>query len=252
MILSEITPLILTKNEIANIERTLAGLKWANRIVVIDSESTDGTYELLQSYSHVDVYRRRFDSHSEQWNYGLEKVETEWVLTLDADYGVPPELAQEIEDLPVCPDQNGFRIPFRYCLDGHPLRSSILPPRIALFRCSKGNYIQDGHTQDLLLGGECGTLSSPLLHDDRKPFSRWWASQQRYASLEVDKLRKSNWRDLAPQDRLRRMIIPAPFVVLIYALCFKGLILEGIPGWKYSLQRFLAEVVLSCHLVKGS
>jgi glycosyltransferase involved in cell wall biosynthesis len=84
--LEQITPLILTYNEAPNIDRTLEKLTWAKTIIVIDSYSTDQTLEILSDYPQIEVFKRKFDSFAGQCNYGLEKVKSEWVLSLDADY----------------------------------------------------------------------------------------------------------------------------------------------------------------------
>ena len=95
--LHEITPLILTFNESPNIARTLEKLSWAKQIVVIDSYSTDATLEILQHYPQVQIFQREFDNHENQWNFGLQQVKTEWVLSLDADYLLTDELITELE-----------------------------------------------------------------------------------------------------------------------------------------------------------
>ena len=89
MNLAEITPLILTWNEEANIGRTLEGLTWAARIVVVDSGSTDGTAALVARHPNAELVYREFDNHAAQWNFGLDQVDTPWVLALDADYVCP-------------------------------------------------------------------------------------------------------------------------------------------------------------------
>ena len=95
--LNQITPLILTYNEAPNIARSLQKLTWASRIVIIDSYSTDKTLEIAATYPKVEIFQRRFDSHTNQWNFGMEKVETGWVLSLDADYVLSEELLNELE-----------------------------------------------------------------------------------------------------------------------------------------------------------
>ena len=85
MNLFDITPLILTYNEEANIERTLSGLKWARQIVVLDSNSTDQTASIVERFDNVRFVRRQFDNHTAQWNFGLAEIQTPWVLTLDAE-----------------------------------------------------------------------------------------------------------------------------------------------------------------------
>ncbi len=249
--LMEVTPLILTYNESANIRRTLAQLTWANRIVVIDSGSTDETLEILSAYPQVEVFTRSFDTHAQQWNYGLSKIQSEWVLSLDADYVLSDELIDEIRSLPSDTAINSFFIRFKYCVFGQPLRGTLLPPRQALFRRDQATYIDDGHTQLLEARGRVSFLNAPIYHDDRKPLSRWLWAQDRYMVLEVKKLRSTPRNQLSLGDRIRRTKILAPFVILIYCLILKGGILDGWAGWYYTFQRVLAEILLSVHLIQA-
>ena len=71
---SQITPLILTFNEAPNIERTLARLTWAARIVVVDSFSTDETQAICQRFPQVDFIPRTFESFAAQCNFGLSQI----------------------------------------------------------------------------------------------------------------------------------------------------------------------------------
>ena len=82
-LLDEITVLILTYNEAPNIRRTLGRLRWAHRIVVVDSFSTDETVEIVNGFSNADLVQRRFDSFARQCNFGLEQIRSPWVLSLD-------------------------------------------------------------------------------------------------------------------------------------------------------------------------
>lgn len=247
----EVTPLILTYNEAANIGRTLEHLTWAKRIVVIDSGSTDETLEILYTYPQVEVFTRSFDSHAKQWNYGLDKVESDWVLSLDADYVLSSALIQEIQALPTNPSIDSFFIRFKYCVFGKPLRGTLLPPRQALFRRDKATYMDDGHTQLLEVKGTASTLSAPIYHDDRKALSRWLWAQDRYMVLEVEKLLKTPKHELSLGDRIRKTKFLAPFVILVYCLILKGGILDGWAGLYYTYQRVLAEMLLAIHLIQA-
>ncbi|MBW4686007.1 MAG: glycosyltransferase family 2 protein [Komarekiella atlantica HA4396-MV6] len=249
--LEEITPLILTYNEAFNIERTLQHLTWANKIIVIDSYSTDETLEVLHSYSQVKVFQRKFDTHGKQWNYGLEQVESKWVLSLDADYVVTDDLRTEIIDLPADGQINGYFARFKYCVFGKPLRGTILPPRQVLFRKDKAVYIDDGHTQLLQLAGKSATLTGYIHHDDRKPLNRWLWAQDRYMVIEVKKLLETPMSELNWGDRIRRQKILAPFIILVYCLILKGGILDGWHGWYYTFQRVLAEILLAIRLIEA-
>lgn len=248
--LEKITPLILTFNEAPNIDRTLAKLTWAKQIVVIDSYSTDETLDMVKSYPQTQVFQRQFDTHHNQWNYGLAQVKTEWVLSLDADYILTDELITEIASLPTDSPIDGYFVRFKYCVFGKPLRGTLLPPRQVLFRREKSIYLDDGHTQLLHVRGESGTLNSYIYHDDRKPLSRWLWAQDRYMLIENKKILETSPGELSFGDRIRRQKILAPFVILFYCLILNQGILDGWYGWYYALQRTLAEILLSIRLIE--
>lgn len=248
--LEKITPLILTYNEKPNIARTLQHLTWAKRIVVIDSYSTDTTVEILHSYGQVQIFQRKFDTHAQQWNYGLSQVETDWVLSLDADYTITEELMAEIAALSADGQVDGYFACFKYCIFGKPLRGTILPPRQVLFRKDKAIYIDDGHTQLLQHEGKSGMLSGYIYHDDRKPLSRWLWAQDRYITIEAHKLQQTPVDELSLSDRIRKQKVLAPFIILFYCLILKGCILDGWHGWYYAFQRMLAEILLSIRLIE--
>jgi glycosyltransferase involved in cell wall biosynthesis len=249
--LEQITPLILTYNEEPNIGRTLQCLTWAKQIIVIDSYSTDTTLEILNAYSQVQLFQRKFDTHGQQWNYGLEQVQSPWVLSLDADYIVTDELISEMAALPVDSQIDGYFASFKYCIFGKPVRNTrILPPRQVLFQKSKAIYIDDGHTQVLQLTGQSALLSAYLYHDDRKPFSRWLWSQERYTVLESKKILETPINELDWVDRIRRKKVLAPWMVFLYCLIIEGWIFDGWHGWYYVFQRVLAETILAIRLIE--
>src|SRR6185295_4953185 len=97
--LDQITPLVLTFNESPNIGRALERLTWAKEVVVVDSFSTDDTLALARGFPNVRVVQRAFDSFADQCNFGLEQIQTPWVLSLDADYILSQELVRELTQL---------------------------------------------------------------------------------------------------------------------------------------------------------
>jgi len=249
--LEAVTPLILTFNEAANIERTLQHLTWANQIIVVDSYSTDSTLEILHSYPQVKLFQRQFDNHTNQWNYGLAQVTTDWVISLDADYILTDDLIYEIKTLAKNLLLDGYFVPFKYCVFGKPLRGALLPPRQVLFRRNNAIYIDDGHTQLLQLNGKSGRLSSHIYHDDRKSFSRWLWAQDRYMIIEAKKLLSTPHTQLSFGDKIRQLKIIAPLVIFFYCLILKLGILDGWQGWYYAWQRTLAEIILAIRLVEN-
>jgi glycosyltransferase involved in cell wall biosynthesis len=242
-----ITALILTFNEEANIERTLRSVDWIPNILIIDSGSTDKTLLLLSQYSSVHIIHRPFDTFAHQCNYGLDHIKTPWVLSLDADYRLSSELIQEISHLftqNIDPTLAGFKIPFRYCIGGRPVRGTLLPPRTCLYRTELGRYRDDGHGHRVVIRGRTTLLSSPIYHDDRKPISRWLRSQHEYMIIEASNLRSTSYHDLSWPDRLRRETPLAPLAIFFLCLVWKGGILDGWRGWFYALQRMYAELLL--------
>ena len=247
--LPEITPLILTYNEAPNIARALGGLSWAKEIVVVDSCSDDETVQIANSFPSVRVVQRTFDCHRNQWEFGLKEtgISTPWVLALDADYVVTEELIAELKTLE--PHNNaGYRANFIYCINGKRLRSGIYPPVTVLYRREAARYVQDGHTQRVALDGEIQELRSPMLHDDRKPFRRWFNSQSRYTELEAQKLLATDPHELELADKLRRWRFIVPPAMLVYCLVVRGGILDGWAGFYYAFQRATAELMLSQRL----
>lgn len=249
--LDRITPLILTYNEGPNIARVMEQLRWARDIVVVDSFSDDETLELVSGFPQARLFQRKFDNFANQCNFGLTEtgIATDWVLNLDADYVLTPEIVKEIESLSPSDDVRGFRAHFAYCIYGRRLRSGIYPPVTVLFRKSNAYYREDGHAHRVVVEGSVESLGSRVLHDDRKPLSRWFAAQSRYTKLEAAKLLTTDPADLSLTDRIRRWRIVAPPAALFYCLIVRGGIFDGWAGFYYAFQRSLAELMLSLYLL---
>jgi glycosyltransferase involved in cell wall biosynthesis len=252
MDLSNITPLILTYNEEANLDRTLSKLTWASQILMIDSYSDDRTLEIAQSYPQVQVLQRKFDTFAEQCNFGLSQIRSEWVLSLDADYSLSDDLINVLDCLMQNSNVNGYTIPLSYCVFGQPLKGTLLPPRTVLYRKLKALYENDGHAHRVKIFGVVQSISQLIYHDDRKPLSRWLWAQDRYLKIEAQKLKESSWSELSWSDRIRTFKIVAPFIILFYCLIIKGGILDGWRGWYYAFQRMFAEILLSLRLIEHS
>ncbi|NNC98625.1 MAG: glycosyltransferase family 2 protein [Gammaproteobacteria bacterium] len=245
-----ITPIILTYNEEANIRRTLSALAWAEDVLVVDSFSQDATLPLCKSFANVRIVQRKFDSFAGQCNFALtQDIQTEWVLSMDADYVLSCGLVTELARLSPPVGTNGYRIAFDYMVDGVKLRGSLYPPRIALYRKHFARYRQDGHAHRVLVDGKIGNLDARIQHDDRKTYQRWLGSQKNYAVQEATKLKEIPWARLSIPDKIRKLGI-APLLIIPYTMLFRGLILDGTPGWKYCGQRFIAELYLQIARLK--
>jgi glycosyltransferase involved in cell wall biosynthesis len=247
-IADQVTAMVLTMNEEANIARCLDRLTWAKQVLIVDSGSTDGTLKIVERYRNARVTQRPFDDFASQCNFGLAQIETPWVLSLDADYELSEQLIAEIARLEE-DGTAGYSAAFVYRMYGRPLRASLYPPRVVLYRRGLATYRNEGHGHRVRVEGMIGRLEGTIYHDDRKPLSRWFASQQRYARLEADHLLAAPRSELGFVDRLRVKGWPAPLVVFLYTLIGKRCLLDGWPGWFYALQRLEAETLLALEIV---
>jgi len=252
MQLSDITPVLLTRDEEPNLGRTLAQLTWAGDVIVVDSFSTDATVDIAKRFPNVRVFQREFDTLAAQSNYGLQQARTPWVLLLDADYFVPAAFVDELRTIEPAAGVRAYRSAFRYAVGGKPLRASLYPPRVVLLHREHANVWQDGHAHRVAVDGDEAMLQSKIVHDDRKSFARFLERQKRYMREEADKLRHADPLTLKLSGRLRKLIVVAPFAVLFHTLFGKGLILDGLPGLRYTWERFVAELILSREMLRRS
>lgn len=248
-IADDITAMILTLNEAPNIARTLKAISWVKEILIIDSGSTDETLSIISGYANARVIIRKFDSFAEQCNFGLSKVRTGWVLSLDADYELTSAMSAEIRALVPKQAVSGYRAGFIYRMYGRALCATLYPPRTVLYRPSCGRYRNEGHGHRVIIEGEVCSLTSAIFHDDRKPLARWISSQQGYARCEADYLLVTPQAELKFTDRIRLMGWSAPVLVFFYTLLWNRCIFDGWPGWLYVLQRTFAETIIAIELV---
>lgn len=241
----DVTAMIISHDEELNIERTLAALHGLRKIVLIDSGSSDRTLEIARRYG-AEIHHRPFDTFADQCNFGLQQIQTPYVLTLDADHVLAPDF---VAALSACDTDAhcAWNARFRYCVFGQALRASLLPPRIALFRLAQGRFVNDGHAHRVEAQGAVGMLGAAIDHDDRKPLHRWLAAQTRYMEPEVHKLIATPQQALSWPDRLRKLYLGPPLIV-VYCLLVRGLILDGARGLYYTGQRLYAELLFALRL----
>ncbi len=238
---SNITAIVITYNEEDNIRRTLDALVQLPEVIVLDSGSVDSTEKIAKEYPNVKFIIRPFDNLMNQWNYGHTLTEKKWILSLDADYRLSPQFLDELAQLDL--SCAAYEAPFRYCIQGIPLHSTLLPARPVLYDKTCCTYTQDGHAQWLNVNGSVGHIKNPIFHDDRKSLSRWLSSQQVYADQEMQKLfePQATWKGA---DRLRMKTVLAPFLIFLYTYFIKGGIRDGRKGLFYAFQRMYAELLL--------
>ena len=251
--ISVLQALIITKNEDPNIRRVLNKLRWLERVIILDSYSTDRTIEIVRSFPNVEIHYRPFDTFARQCNYGLSLLSSEWVLSLDADYVLTDAFISETRQF-LQKNEIGYSAyssKFEFLIYGKPLISNNTTARPVLFRKESVFYVDDGHAHRLELNGKAGLYKSSILHDDRKSLSRWLNNQDGYSIRECAKLLDpENQSAQSIINKIRRTKIFAPFLVFFYSLFVKGLILNGWAGWYYTLQRTMVEMLWAIRMIE--
>lgn len=199
----KLSVIVITRNEAAHIADCLDSVAFADEIIVLDSGSTDATCELARAHgAHVEV-NAEWPGFGPQKNRALDLATGDWVLSLDADERVPPELAEEIQRVLADPGADGYRVARLSNFCGRWMRhSGWWPDRVLrLFRRLAGRFTDDVVHEHVEVEGRVATLSGHLLHYP-------------YASLEafIDKInRYSSEAALKAHARGRRTTLMGPF-----------------------------------------
>lgn len=211
---ASVSVLIFTLNEEIHLPSCLAALGWCDDVIVIDSFSTDRTEAICRERG-VRFFQRAFDGFGGQRNWALDHAEPRhaWVLVLDADERVPPELAQELCDKARnAPATAGaYRVRRRFYMWGRWLRySSLYPTWVVRFvRKDRVRYVDRGHAETQEVNGDILDLECDLIDENLKGIDEWFERQNRYsakdAEYELDRAALPlDWAGLISGDALRR------------------------------------------------
>ncbi len=156
---------MITYNEEANIERCLRSLSFADEIVVLDSFSTDRTVEIARLFTDK-VGTQKFEGFSYQRTAALEMATQDWVLIVDADEVVTPDLAKEIQKAVESSDYDAYRMPRLSYFLGRPMLHCGWYPdyQLRLARKSKAYFPPRLVHETMEVKGRIGTLKHHLLH----------------------------------------------------------------------------------------
>jgi glycosyltransferase involved in cell wall biosynthesis len=165
-ILLPLSVIIITKNEARHIEACLQSVSFAREIIVLDSGSTDGTVDLARQLGATVHQATDWPGFGPQKNRALALATQPWVLSIDADERVTPELKQELIDVLVAPTCDGYFVPRLSELCGQPIRHSGWWPDyvLRLFRRGSGCFTEAIVHERVELTGPTAKLHSCLLH----------------------------------------------------------------------------------------
>jgi glycosyltransferase involved in cell wall biosynthesis len=185
-----VSAMIFTLNEELHLPSCLAALGWCDDVIVVDSFSTDAT-EAVSRAAGARFFQHEFTGFGDQRNWALENTAPvhDWVLVLDADERVVPELVDEMRDVLARPTDGvgAFRLRRRFYMWGRWLRYSSLYPNwvVRLVHRDRVRYVNRGHAETQQVTGEVRELEHDLIDENLKGIDEWFERQSRYASKEA-------------------------------------------------------------------
>ncbi|MBI4349788.1 MAG: glycosyltransferase family 2 protein [Elusimicrobia bacterium] len=228
--MADLSVVVITKDEEHDLAACLDSVKGlAAEVVVIDNRSTDRTVELAKARGAV-VRERVFDDYASQKQFALEQATRGWILSIDADERVTPELARELERLLAAgPAEDAFELPFEVEFMGRVLRFGGLGSErhLRLVRRGKGRFVGGGLHEGLEVDGRVGRAAGRIRHVPYRDLDEYLAKLGRYTSLAAEKRHRAGRRS-SPLDHLR------PCWELFARLVLKLGLLDGTPGVVYA------------------
>lgn len=280
-----LTVLIATKDEALNLPEALASVRWADQVIVVDSGSSDGTVEIAEK-AGAEVLQFEYEGGwPKKRNWGMQGggVRNPWVLVLDADERVSPELRTQIEsvassgagDGPV-----GYYLRWKFVFLGRWMRHSWSHGwMLRLFRQGAVEYEDlgmrgeggwDAEVHENLVpleeGAVCGRLSEPVTHDSEQSLSFWiakqnqfsdWNAKRRLTQLEESMPPISSLFSSDPGKRRRWMKalflrLPCkPTLLFVYLFLWKRGFLDGVAGFYFCRLRAAHELNINAKMFEA-
>jgi glycosyltransferase involved in cell wall biosynthesis len=249
----KISAVIITFNEEDRLPDALASLSGvADEIVVVDSYSSDRTAEIARQ-ARATLYQNRFENYGQQKNFALQKAGNDWILNLDADERVSPELQKAIEELKkkkIPGNVAAFAIKRKTFYLGRWIRHSGWYPdkKVRLFRKS-GSVWQGRIHERLQVSGDIASLSGAILHFTYRDISDHVRRLNRYSTFLAEEIVRKNKKCLA----LRLFFLPPVtfFRHFIWKLGFldgfAGLVIATVSSWGTAMKYFKAMASKRSH-----
>jgi len=272
-----ISVLIPVRNEVRNLQACLEAIRdWADEIVVVDSQSVDGTCELAES-AGATVLQFHYAGgwpKKRQWGLDNHPWRNEWILLLDADEIVTEAVQREIESAILDPRFDGYWLTFRLIFLGHALRfgDTRLRKRF-LFRAGRGRFERRLENQDVsmsdieihehvIIDGRTGWLKNPVRHENVNSLHRYIEKHNEYSTWEAHVHRFGTNGELDPslfgnQAQRRRWLkrkllrFPgSPLLRFLYIYILRFGFLDGRAGLIYALFKMVQLIHVKAKLAE--
>jgi glycosyltransferase involved in cell wall biosynthesis len=255
-----VSVIVAVRNEAKNLPRCLAALKHVGVVYVIDSQSSDETVEIARSHGAqvVQFHYQGGWPKKRQWAMNTLPIAHDWILLLDADEVLTPELAEEIRTTIQNPAVDGYFLLLRTWFLGRVLcHGDVSLWKLSLFRRGKGRYEcrlkeQDASMADMevhehvVVEGATAKLHSPLIHHNMESLSRYIRKHDEYSNWESRVLlQHGDDKELPPsllgtQAQRRRWLkrtlfaLPgSPVLLFLYRYVLRLGFMDGVPGLIY-------------------
>jgi len=188
----KVSGLIITFNEEKNIREVLGCFDFCDEIVIVDSFSTDKTLEIACTFPNVKIIQNTFEDFTKQRNLALDNAGNDWVLFLDGDERITPELRQEvIEELNKADKKDAYYFYRKFFFAGKPIHYSgtQTDKNFRLFRKSKARYVSEKKVHETLhVNGTVGELKNKLLHFSVNDYKSYKKKMIHYGVLKGQEL----------------------------------------------------------------
>ncbi|MBS1797277.1 MAG: glycosyltransferase family 2 protein [Acidobacteria bacterium] len=233
----KISAVIIAFNEEDKIASAIESVKWADEILLVDSESTDRTREIAES-AGARVIVRQWPGFSKQKQFAVDAAAHDWIFSLDADEIVSPELAAEILSIKAAgaPPADGFRIPRLSFYLGRPVRHGGWYPdwQLRFFDRRRGRWKDVLIHESVEIDGRVGRLKGDILHYSvENALHHHRMIGERYALLAAEQMFARGRRATVPK------IMTAGLTAFVQTYFLKLGFLDGLAG--FSIARFAAH-----------
>ena len=224
---------LITRNAAAQLPDCLASVAFADEVVVVDSGSSDGTAELAARYG-ARVVQKEWLGFGRQKQFAVEQAAHDWVLCLDADERVSPELAASLVRALAAPAAPVYRMARRNRFLGRWLRHGEGYPdwSLRLFDRRQARWSDDAVHEKVLHSASPATLSGDLLHESAEDLGRYLDKQNRYSTLAAEELHRQGRRAGVAE------LAFSPLVRFVKFYFLRLGCLDGLPG--------LAHISIGC------
>jgi glycosyltransferase involved in cell wall biosynthesis len=252
-----ISVVVPTKNESVNLQRCLAALSDFDEIIVVDSNSTDGTQQIAGSFGAKVVNFDWNGSFPKKRNWVLMNytLKHQWVLFIDADEVVDRAFIDEALRGINTDGYAGFWLNYSTYFMGRRLKYGVAQKKLALFKTKNGLYERiDEHMWTSLdmevhehpyVTGRLGEIKAKIEHNDFKSLEKYIDRHNKYSSWEamrVNAMRNSDiWRNLTHRQKVKYTLVGRiwfPFLYFILQYLLLGGFLDGLAGFSFALFKF--------------